>query len=323
MPTMVERRFLRFTGKLWETGEFECGYGWETERIMRRPIWDGEHTLQLMDDAGSVLVETGVELAVSTCQVQGTRGITGRKVIGYLPFHPRGGSVVFRRGDQIFYRSKLAASTPQIAITTLEQGGDGQLHLRWEATHELPLRFNVVFVDAGRRAIPIAREVAEYDLTIDTTKLQGGNGCSLAVLATDGLRSAMVRSERFDLPEQSPRLMIIMPNDGDLVSPDEPISLLGHAYDLAGRILSDEHLTWSIDGVIVARGQRLAPAGPFEPGRHRIELACILGNDLAVRSHVHVNVAEPSAEQHAWRTISASLTTKAVEQHGRMLTSGE
>jgi hypothetical protein len=308
MAEVNERRFLRFVGKLWETGEFELGVGWETARIARRPLCTAGYALQLLDDAGNVLVETSVELRGPTCRVQGTRGMTGQKVIGYLPFVANGRTVVFRQGDRIRYRTEVAASPPRIAITGLETNGEGRVHVRWEAEHARHLRFNVVFVDAKRRAIPVARELSDSHLLLATVDLPGGPGCSFAVLATDGLRSAMVRSDRFDLPEQPPRLTIMMPNDGDLIVPDQPISLLGHTRDAAGRPLPDDGLIWSVDDRIVARGQRMAPAGPFEPGAHRVELAYLSGSEVVVRSHVQIHVAERSPEQHAWRTISASRT---------------
>ena len=304
----MERRFLRFVGKLWETGEFEPGVGWETARIARRPSCAAGHALQLLDDQDDVLVETGVELHVSMCRVQGTRGVTGKKVIGYLPLLVKARAVVFRKGERVLHAVQLAAAQPRIAITSVDVDAAGCVHLRWEAEHDRRLRFNVVFVDAKRRAIPVARELSDSHLTFATAELQCGPGCSVAVLATDGLRSAMVRSEQFDLPEQPPRLTIMMPNDGDLVAPDQPISLLGHARDAAGRALPDDELIWSVDDRIVARGRRMASAGPFEPGVHCVELAYASGSEIAVRSHVQLHVAERSPEQHAWRMISASGT---------------
>lgn len=308
MVEVMERRFLRFVGKLWETGEFELGVGWETARIARRLSCTPGYTLTLLDNISNVLVETGVEVTVPACQVQEMRGITGQKVVGYLPLHPEGRKIVFRHGEQILHRSEIAASSPRISITGLETDTEDRVHVRWEAEHDGPLKFNVVFVDAKQRTIPIARELSDNYLVLATADLQGGSGCSIVVLATDGLRSAMARSDRFDLPEQPPRLLILLPNDGERVAPDQPISLLGHSYDAAGRALPDDALVWSVDDQIVARGQRMAPAGPFEPGLHRIELAYILDNEVGVRSHVDIHVAERSAEQDAWRTISEGLS---------------
>ena len=65
------------------------------------------------------------------------------------------------------------------------------MHVRWEAEHDRPLQFNVVFLDAKQRAIPLARELSDSHLTFASAELPGGPGCSVAVQATDGLRSTI------------------------------------------------------------------------------------------------------------------------------------
>jgi len=308
---MRERRFIRFMGKLWENSEFEPGFGWETARIARRPACVPGYTLDLLDDIGNVVVETGVELTVPACRVQGTRGMISQKVVGYLPLHLEGRKIVFRQGGRILYRTDIAASSPRIEITGLQIDTEGCVRVHWEAEHDRRLQFNIVFVDAKQRTIPVARELSDNFLVLPTADLPGGPGCSIAVLATDGFRSAMALSERFDLPDQPPRLMILLPNNGEIVMPDQPISLLGQAHDGAGQALPDDGLIWSVDDQIVARSQRLAPGGPFEPGVHRVELAYLSGSEVAMRSHVEIHVVERSAEQDAWRTILEGLSNSS------------
>ena len=300
----MERRFVRFVGKLWESGEFEPAIGWETERIARRPRPDPDHRLQLVDDSGGVLVESAVELRVPTCRVQGADGMTSARVVGYLPLHPDGRAVLLLRGERVLHRAELATERPRITIVDAEVGDDGCVRAHWQAEHDRPLWFSLVLVDSRRRAIPVARELSESHIALETADLPGGPGCSLAVLATDGLRSAMARSHPFHLPEKSPRVAIVAPRDGEMLAPDEPISLLGHAHDLAGQSLPDEHLTWSVDEQVVARGRRLAPAGPLEPGDHRVELAYVQGSEVAVRAEVHLTVSERSPEQEEWLKVS-------------------
>jgi hypothetical protein len=302
-----ERRFLRVAGKLWETGEFEPAIGWETARIARRPVCAEGYSLQLLDDEGRLLLKTGVEVRVPLCRVRGARGVGGHRVNGYIPLVPNARALVFRQGARILYRTDLAPVPPQITITGVEAPGSDSVRVRWKAKHDRELRFNVVFIDAARRATPVARELTESYLTFSAADLGGGAGCSIAVLATDGLRSAMARSKPFDLPEHPPILTILAPNDGDVIAPDQPVSLHGHARDAAGRSLPDDGLVWYVDGELVARGLRIAPAGPFEPGAHRVELAYVSGEQVKARSRVQLRVPECSPEHHAWRAISASL----------------
>lgn len=302
----MARTFLRLAGKLWENGVFEAEVGWETQRIARRVAPDPDYRLELVAESGEVLVEGAVELRVASCRDAGTRGMGGSKVVGYVPLHPDGCAVVFRRAARVLCRVELARERPIVRFVEVTVGAKGRLRARWEAEHDRPLWFSLVFIDGHRRALSVARDLRERQMVIETAHLPGGAGCVLAVLATDGLRSAVARSDPFDLPEKPPRLAIVIPVDGETLAPDQPISLLGHAHDLAGCALPDEYLTWSVDGQVVARGQRLAPAGPLAPGHHRIALA-YLHRGGAARAELSVSVSERSPEQEAWLKVSQSL----------------
>jgi hypothetical protein len=303
----MERRFLRFVGKLWETGEFEPGIGWETERVARRPGASDGLLLRLLDARGNVLVETGAQLRTPACRPGGTRGMRGERLVGYLPLHFQGRTVVLLRHGRPVYRVDLPKEAPRVAITGREIDKEGHVRLRWEAQHDRKLWFDVVFTDGEHRSMSVARELTVREAVVDPTHLPGGLGCSLTVLATDGLRSALARSSPFDLPTQAPRLTISMPRDGEVVAPGQPISLLGHSHDVAGRALRDDHLVWLIDGTPIARAQRVAAAGPLEPGEHRVELVYAPNGQTAARSVVTLRVSEHTPEYEAWRAISASL----------------
>jgi hypothetical protein len=276
----TERRFLRFAGKLWETGEFEPGVGWETARIARRPRPTPGYRLQLLDETGGVLVEAGVKLlGGGECRSRGTDSVTRQRVVGYVPLHGKARSLAFARDGRLLYGVKLAARATRIALTSLDLDTSGRLHVSWDANHDRRLWFNVVVLDAERRAMPVVRELSDTKLVFPTDGLPGGRGCSIAVLATDGLRSTMVESRRFDLAEQPPRIAIVPPRDGETLPPGE----------------------------IVARGQRLAAAGPLEPGGHEIELVFIRDGEIVARDAVRLRVPERSTEQERWRAVSSSI----------------
>lgn len=305
MDGSMERRYLRFAGRLWENGEFVPGVGWETARIARRPRPTPGYRLQLLDGSADVLVDADVELRSGECGVRGTRGMSGGRVTGYLPLHPGGRAIAFRRGERLLYALELAAAPPRVAVTSVNVRADGQVELRWEAAHERPLLFNVVLVDSGRRAIPVARELSASHLVLSTAELPGGPGCSLAVLATDGLRSAMARSEPFDLPDRPPRVTILTPGEDEVLTPDQPISLLGSACDLAGHPLPDERLVWRVDGEVVACGRRLVAGGPLAPGAHEIQLGYGSDGEPLARAVVRLRVSGRSPAQERWLALSS------------------
>lgn len=299
----MERRYLRFVGRLWDSGEFEPGTGWETTRIARNSRPTPGYLLQLLDSSDDLLVDAGVTLRTGACGGHGGRGMASRPVSGYLPFHPAGRTVVFRKEATVLHTASLAAAPPRIAVGQVDLGGAGRIHLAWAVEHENPLWFHVVLVDGAGMATPVAQGLTEPRLVLATAGLPGGPGCALAVLATDGLRSAMARTEPFDLPRQPARLVILTPADGDTLPADQPFSLLGRAHDAAGRPLPDDQLVWLVDGQIMARGRRMVPAGPLAPGDHRVELAHASDDGEARRATARLRVNERSPAQESWRAI--------------------
>lgn len=305
----MDRTFVRFTGTLWESDEFTPGVGWETVRIARRPRADteGPYRLRLVDEADAVLVEVPVERRTDGCRRRETDGMDRERIVAYLPLPPAGRAIDLVRGDRILHRAELAPERPTVAIVDLVVDGEGQVRVRWEASHDRPLSFNVLFVDGRGRAIPVAAGVREPQLALATTELPGGPGCTLAVLATDGLRSGMARSDPFDLPERPPRVVIVSPADDGVLPPDQPLSLIGFALDPAGRGLPDERLVWMVDGHPIAEGQRLVATDPMAPGGHEIALIYRGDGDVTARAVARVAVAERSPEHDEWQRVSAAL----------------
>jgi hypothetical protein len=116
----------------------------------------------------------------------------------------------------------------------------------------------------------------------------------VGLVATDGVRSACIRSDAFRVPSHPPNVFMLAPAEDEILDPDQPFSLLGRVYDLAGRILPDSGISWSIDGEIVAEGVTLALGGPLEPGNHRIEMAYFEDGEVVSRIERSIAVAPTS-----------------------------
>jgi hypothetical protein len=303
----MARTFLRFFGRLWESGEFEADWGWESTRLARRSLADPDHQLELVDANGAVVATGTVELRVSRCGHEEVQGVERARVVGQVALHPDARAVLLRRGDRVLHRAEIGTRAPGLGAVEVSVSADGQVHVRWRAEHDRPVVFNLVFVDGRHRRLPVARNLSAQEFRFDTAALPGGLGCSIAVLATDGLRSSLVRSAPFDLPEKPPRVVMLAPAEGDTLSPDQPFTLLGLAQDLAGQAVPDEHLVWFVDGVGVARGRRCSVAGPLAPGAHRIELACWQDGRAVATQACSVSVAERSPEQARWLEMSRGL----------------
>lgn len=303
---MVAETFVRVAGRLQASGEFQPEIGWETELKADRPRPDPDYRLDLVDGDGAVLAEGGVEVRAPICGGEGGV-VTAFRIVGYVPVHQGGRDVVLRRGDQELYRAELAPERPVVARVEVSVEDDGNVVVRWEAVHDRPLRYRLLLVDGARHAIPITDHLVQSEVSLSAGELCGGRGCSVAVVATDGLRSGVRKSDPFDLLERPPSVEITSPADGQLVLPDHPVTLLGRGLDHLSAELPQERLVWSVDGQAVGRGHSPGVAGPFEPGEHLIELAYRDGEGV-MRAEARVGVPERSPEQKAWLAVSAELS---------------
>jgi hypothetical protein len=256
-----------------------------------------------MRQQSGVCHDDGRQEVVDLCRSIQAEGLDSAGVVGYVPLRDGAARLVLKRGERTLHSVAIPHSRPRVEVVAVDVD-DERMSVRWHAEHDRQLNFNVVFIDGRGRAFPVARELPEGHFERDLADLPGGRGCSVAVLATDGLRSAMARSGRFDLPDRPPRLLIAAPLDGETLVPDQPISLIGAAVDLAGIGLADEGLLWTVDGETVGRGERIASAGPLEPGEHVVELAWS-GQGQEARSRVRVTVADRSPEQRDWLSLSS------------------
>jgi len=300
---MAPRTFVRFVGTLWENLDFEPGVGWETPRIARLPTPDPSYQLELLDEAGTVLVARSPEVRFRSQRARDGQ-MQAAKVLGYVPLRSGGTTIQLRHEGTIVYGTELARARPEVAITRLAAERHGRrVRLTWAASHEKPLTFIVRYLVGARRIMTLARDLTALELAIDTDGLPGGRDCRLVVLATDGLRSAHALSDPFAVPDKPPRVWIGAPAGGDVLAPDQPFTLRGGAMDLAGDSLEDSSLLWVIDGDVVARGCRSALAAPLEPGSHEVALRHIGADGAESEARVEIRVAERTAGQEEWRRM--------------------
>jgi hypothetical protein len=289
------RTFLRFTGRLWDDMRFEPGLGWETVRIAHAPRRSPEFQLELLDDAERLLAGVSPEVSYGDCRSVLTQ-MRWANVAGYLPFRAEAASIVFRKEQIVIHRERVAHQPPRIAIRTLQVAANGRVHVSWEASHERPLRYMVRYL-TGRTSYLVVRDGRDTEATIETSQWPGGGaGCRIAVLASDGLRSAFAVSDVFDAAMKAPRVFILFPADRDSLAPGQPASACGQAINSFGRSCPDDKLVWSLDGTPLVRGVRMALIPPLEPGEHRIGLNLVEGERTLASETVVVQVLEATPE---------------------------
>lgn len=269
----MSRTFLRVRGRLKPDGAYHALPGWETQRLLRGCRQASSLSLILFDAAGAVRTEGSVVLDTALCEPFPKTGGMVARLSGHIALVPEVTRLVLCRDGEVLHEAPVAAEQPRLsAVRVTPESGD-RWRVDWDATHDLPLTFQIAFVDPQRRLFPVARGIDSNSFTLDADNLPGGRACHVAVLATDGVRSAAARSEPFDVAPKSAALVMIAPEPETHLLPGQPFSLLGFARDIAGTSLPDAGLVWSIDGEQVASGLRLALGRALPAGEHVIELA--------------------------------------------------
>lgn len=294
---------MRVSGWLLETGEFRPGIGWETQRVRQRPLDNSDIKVSLIGEGETQLVSRPAEVRTTICGGAAVTAGSRVRVVAYLPLLEEASAVVIRAGDRVIHRAELASRPPTVSVDRAEVV-DESLNVLWSAEHDRPLWFNVFVSDARKRTILVGSGLTTNGLTVDIATLPGGPECSVAVLATDGYRSEIARSDPLELPARPPVATILGPAAGDLLTPDHPVSLLGSARDAAGEVLPEEGLVWVVDGETVAEGTQLTVIKPLSPGAHTIALRW----NRDAEAVVSVTVADRTPEQEAWlRLVGAEL----------------
>jgi hypothetical protein len=292
--------FIRFAGRLWEDMRFEREAGWETERIAERPEeGKGDYLLELRDEDGQALITVAPLVDFERQSTSPQPGMRDTRVIAYLPLHPKGREIVFRRGELILSRERVSEAPPEVTISGLDVNRDDRVRLRWEAKHPegRPLTYNVVYVVSKERAFSLARGLIRSEYVADLSSLPGSKEGRLSVLATDGIRSGFAVSDPFSISDKPPLLALVSPSDNETMPADQPINLSGQATDVAGASLPSDGLVWRVDGKVVARGTTLALATGLEPGRHTVTIEYRSGRRTLGEQSVTIRVADRSAAQ--------------------------
>lgn len=301
MGRLLEDRdpsLIRFSGTLTETMDFALSWGWETRRVLDNPgRGDGRYRLDVLAASGDALSSFSPRVDFRR---EGDLAVAN--VVAYVPLPPGAVEIVFMRvepSERLLARAPLAAQPPRVAITTQEVG-ERSVRLAWAADHEQPLRYTVMYLRDDGPPLTLAFAVEDQRITVPLADLPGSPAGRLAVLASDGLRSAVVESEPFAVPETPPTVVVMQPREDAGHPPDNPLSLLGMAHDPGGFELPDEGLVWSVDGREVGRGSRVAASAALEPGLHEVELR-YAGSDSVAR--LAVRVAERTEDDEALRRL--------------------
>jgi len=299
---------IRFQGVLWENMVFDHLPGWETGYIsvQRPPQGDGTYLLELRADDGAVLVAISPRVSFRGSCPPGS-GPDFADILAYVPLHPDGRELLFRRADLELFRAPVAAASPALSIDETTPLDEDRVRVSWSANHLTPLTFQILYITDDDRVFSLARGLTETMFTADLRGLPGSSNGRLGVLATDGLRSAYAPSEDFRITDKPPIVWIQTPGPDDTLPADQPVNLSGQVLDVAGFSLPDEPLVWYVDREIVARGTRLAIASGLQPGPHQVRLEYAPEGRTTAVGTVEIRIAERSPDQEEFLRLLAEV----------------
>jgi hypothetical protein len=290
---------IRFTGVLREDHWFSHVPAWETSWVFSRPEpGDGSYVVDLLDEDATVLTRTSPRIEFRPPEDPKGGGLWLADVLAYIPVHPRARSLLFRRlrPDELeIHRAELGGRPPLIADLVAEGEGAprGELRLAWTSEHDRQLTFTVFFWPDARAPILLETGLEEDRCVVDGTGLPGPVG-RFAVTASDGYRSSVAVGEPMDGFSVTVRMRITAPLDGEMLPPDQPVSLAARAEDVSAATVAVDDVTWWIDGRTVAQGPVAAVPAP-EPGHHDVQAIGVRGTALVEPDSVTVTVTERSA----------------------------
>jgi hypothetical protein len=137
-------------------------------------------------------------------------------VLGKIPLPDDARAIRFLLDGILVHELALPQSEPGVQLEwDPRDGPSGRQTLKWSAEDPrgLPLRFLVAYSnDGGQTWRPLGLPTTETSLEVDFDTLPGGVG-RIAVLATNGGRTARASSAAFRLPKRPCLAMILGPED--------------------------------------------------------------------------------------------------------------
>ena len=152
-----------------------------------------------------------------------------------------------------FCASAVSANTPSVHVVA-PNGGDSigsSLNINWtgsDADGDV-LTYTVLY-NAPPLAVwyPLAANITQTSLTVDTLLLPGSDQARVKVLATDGVNTAEDESDTgFNVTKKGPLVGILYPPDGTFVPAGKALLMTGGAYDAEDGSLANTALSWSSD----------------------------------------------------------------------------
>ena len=240
------------------------------------------YSLRLEDAEGKVLAESPFDVSpMNSTPQKGMKHalVRPRPFNLYVPWNPATARIVILKDMKELAQRVVSPHAPKISDLTLAAGKSmtGKQNLSWKAIDEDgdKLTFSVWYSrDAGREWIPIAANLNVAALTIDFDQLPGAQEALLRVLASDGVNTSQLATEKsFSVPSKGPQITINGLEDGATIDEGQEYLLQGSAFSYEhGAITASNAFVWQ-DKVSGKLGTGPWVVLHLSPGEHSISLA--------------------------------------------------
>lgn len=276
-------QYLRVIGRLHADLRLQLRSGYLSDTVPRFQRQEAdEHglTAETFDATGQSLGRFSLNLS-PTCSGEGSSPTLA--VRGWVPFHPEAAGVRYLYRGRILEEIRRCPEPPSIKL--LWQPSErvtGKQLVQWDSLHRedgmrSPRFFLRYTCNGGERWQRLSLQTSERSLEIDFDGLPGGRACMVALVATDGIDTTVVRTPPFQVQVKPLIVTIVSPADGTEKRFGEDVMCMGSAFSMEDNSFETQSLTWSssLDGEL-GNGPTLTVAHLSE-GVHYISLNAGVG----------------------------------------------
>lgn len=262
-------------------------------------VGSGSYAIELQRANGQPLFTRRFEPNINT------HGDDGGSFLEVLPYSPVTARIVVRREStsQILATVTVSQRSPTVQVVS-PNGGElwsvsGAQTINWIASDidGDALRYTVQYsADGGQNWQPLAVDIAETSLTINTALLAGSDRALISVLATDGVNIGDdVSDSLFKVAKKTPLSLISAPGNNSSFASGSVVLLQGAATDFEDGALSGQRLSWRSDrDGLLGAGERLTVRN-LSIGVHTITLTTTDSDGNQAETKVHLNIVRSQA----------------------------
>jgi len=260
--------------------------------VVAEPVISGTYSIEIEDGGGSTVYST-----TFTAVFTDAEGVSLDNVyFSYqLPAQTDAANILLKLDGLVLDTIEPSANPPTVTVTSPSDGDSwgSQETISWTADDADgdDLLFSIFYSpDGGDNWYPVANNLTGTEYEVDVTRLPGGEGGVVRVVAADGFHTVQADSAgAFSVPNPAPQVTIASPADGGTYSVNEWINLMGGATNAAAAPTDAFTYTWEVDGQLVDVGQQTAVQ--LEIGQHTITLTAYDGLGGYGQESVTITVA--------------------------------